>query len=136
MLSEQSIHVEYGGISLRSHQLCVWRVRAWDQAGRASECSPPARWSMGVLRPEEWRAEWVGYTRPDGRDQDTSVTLRDARWIWHPEPGELDEIPEGVRYLRRAFTLDRRQPVASAMCRLTADDRFALWPGSHSSTST
>ncbi len=52
--------VEYGGQPLASERFCYWKVQAWDKDGRASGWSKPARWSMGLLRPADWKAQWIG----------------------------------------------------------------------------
>ncbi len=57
--SPESIHIEYGGKPLQSRQVCWWRVRIWDEAGRESEWSAPARWAMGLLQPGDWKGKWV-----------------------------------------------------------------------------
>ncbi len=49
----------YGGAALASWQSAFWKVRAWDEAGRASAWSAPARWTMGVLQAEDWTAAWI-----------------------------------------------------------------------------
>jgi len=58
--SADSVHVPYGGAPLRSRQRCFWKVRVWDGDGRASDWSAPASWEMALLRPEDWRAHWIG----------------------------------------------------------------------------
>ena len=59
--SDQSQLIPYGGKPLTSSQAVVWRVRSWDQAGKASPWSAPAHWSMGLLKPEDWQgAQWIG----------------------------------------------------------------------------
>ncbi|MCP4452310.1 MAG: hypothetical protein GY809_12680, partial [Planctomycetes bacterium] len=62
--SDQSIHVAYDGKALKSRMQCVWKVRVWDKDGRASDWSDMARWSMGLLDPEDWKAQWIGVTTP------------------------------------------------------------------------
>ena len=61
--SDQSIHVEYAGKPLESRMQCFWKVRVWvaDAGGRVqgSGWSPSARWSMGLLQPEDWQAKWI-----------------------------------------------------------------------------
>jgi alpha-L-rhamnosidase len=57
--SDQTIHVVYGGRKLKSGEQCYWKVRVWDRGGKPSSWSKPATWSMGLLRPEDWQAEWI-----------------------------------------------------------------------------
>ncbi len=58
--SDAQLGIAYAGRLLRSFERVHWRVRIWDQAGRKSKWSEPAAWTMGVLRPEDWRAFWIG----------------------------------------------------------------------------
>ena len=59
VVSEQSIQVEYAGKPLESRTLCHWKVRVWDKDDKASAWSKPSGWSMGLLKPDDWRAKWV-----------------------------------------------------------------------------
>jgi hypothetical protein len=61
--SRERIQIVYNGKPLTSHMRCYWKVRVWDKDGTPSEWSPPASWSMGILKPEEWRASWVAWSR-------------------------------------------------------------------------
>lgn len=58
--SDDSVHVAYAGTPLTSRQYAYWKVRVWDQEGKASPWSAPARWTMGLLKPEDWTAQWIG----------------------------------------------------------------------------
>nr|MDO8114625.1 family 78 glycoside hydrolase catalytic domain [Candidatus Sigynarchaeota archaeon] len=58
--SNQTINVIYGGKPLKTRDRCVWKVRAWDAAGKPTSWSEIARWSMGLLAPEDWKAKWIG----------------------------------------------------------------------------
>jgi len=57
--SDQSIHVPYAGPDLSPRQRVYWQVRVWDNQGRVSDWSSPAFWEMGLLRPSEWKAQWI-----------------------------------------------------------------------------
>ena len=61
--SDQSVHVVYAGKPLTSHQPCYWKVRIWNQDGKETEWSRPAKWSMGILSQAEWQANWLRYTK-------------------------------------------------------------------------
>ena len=58
--SDRSILVTYNGKPLQSRQNCWWKVRAWNQNGKASAWSEPALWSMGLLQASDWDAKWIG----------------------------------------------------------------------------
>jgi len=57
--SDETLHHEYEGSPLPSRQRCYWKVRVWDRQGRPSAWSPAASWSMGLLNPGDWQAEWI-----------------------------------------------------------------------------
>jgi len=57
--SEKSRHIAYSGRPLRSRSGCFWRAMVWDKDGNPSEWSPSARWTTGLLTPDEWSAEWI-----------------------------------------------------------------------------
>ena len=59
VVSDKSIHIEYGGKTLASRMRCYWKVRIWNQNGKASDWSQPATWTMGLLKPEDWQAKWI-----------------------------------------------------------------------------
>ena len=65
-VSDQSIQVEYAGKPLGSRQRCCWKVRVWDKDGKPSPWSQPARWTMGLLRPDDWRCKWITMQAQDG----------------------------------------------------------------------
>jgi hypothetical protein len=69
--SDQSVNVVYGGRELASRRQCYWKVRVWDQEGNVSGWSGPARWTMGLLKREEWRGEWIGTPSGTAPDQAT-----------------------------------------------------------------
>ena len=65
--SDQQNQVAYAGRPLASGQRCWWQVRAWDKDGQPSPWSRPAMWSMGLLAPADWTAQWIG--SPAARDR-------------------------------------------------------------------
>ncbi len=60
MASDQSIHVPYNGLSLKSGEKVYWKVRVWDQGDVASAWSDVASWEMAMLAAEHWKASWIG----------------------------------------------------------------------------
>ena len=58
--SSQSIGVTYTGSALKAGKKYKWRVMVWDDQGKESPWSEPAVWQMGLLKPEDWKAQWIG----------------------------------------------------------------------------
>ena len=58
-VSDQSILVAYEGRPLKSSTGCWWKVRVWDKDGKPSEWSEPSKWTMGLLKPDDWTAQWI-----------------------------------------------------------------------------
>lgn len=56
--SDQSQLVAYAGKPLQARDVCWWKVKIWDQDGRESAWSKPARWTMGPDWAQE--AKWIG----------------------------------------------------------------------------
>ena len=75
--SSQSVQVEYDGKPLVSGGVYFWKVRVWDSRGMVSAWSSPAFWSMGLLEPSDWKAQWIGLDAANGAD---SRSLP-ARWL-------------------------------------------------------
>jgi hypothetical protein len=69
--SDQSIQVEYKGKQLESRMQCYWKVRVWvggvSGSGftvHSSDWSEPTMWTMGLLKPEDFKAKWIGVKQP------------------------------------------------------------------------
>ena len=94
--SPASILRPYGGPPLQSSTRYYWRVRAWDDAERASSWSPIAFFETALLDTAEWRARWI---TPDLAEDTTQS---------NPSP-----------MLRRGFSLGS-QRIASARLYVTS----------------
>ena len=124
--SGETVQVPYGGKSLGSGMECWWKVKVWDKDGNPSEWSEPARWTMGLLKREDWKAKWIGYDEP-AEWEERLLTFEGCRWIWSPEGDPRHEAPVGTRYFRRSFELPSDRRVTRARIILTADDQFTLY---------
>lgn len=58
--SAQSIQVEYAGKPLKSFTRYYWRVRVYDEKGKASDWSSPQWFETAVLNSTEWQGRWIG----------------------------------------------------------------------------
>jgi len=101
--SAESTFVVYEGRPLSSGTRAWWKVRVWDEQGRAT-WSGVAHWSMGLLHEADWRGRWIGLPRPAGVPEGTPL----------PFP-----------WLRRTFTLEEKP--ARAMAYVNALGYYELY---------
>jgi alpha-L-rhamnosidase len=114
--SDQSIQLSYAGKPLASPAQCFWKVRMWDKDGKVSAWSEPALWTMGLLRPEDWKAKWIGL---DGEDKIN--WLAGTSWIWFPEGEPEKSAAPGTNYFRRVVTIPADRPIKRAIFQYTGD---------------
>ncbi len=115
--------VVYAGKSLESGQRCHWKVMVWDKDGKPSGWSPPAVWSMGLLHPQEWQAEWIGYDA-ERKVEYPEADLHASKWICHPDDSS-EQVPQGHRLYLARFTLPADVVLDRAEILAIADDK--LW---------
>ena len=128
--SPETAHIEYAGKPLESSVECWWKVRIWNGGGQSGEWSEPARWSMGLLDPAEWRAKWIGYDAPPEppsapADADL-VDLDGCKWIWTPAACDRDNS-DGPRYFRKVIELPAGGTVARAVLMIASRRRFQFY---------
>lgn len=58
--SDQSINVFYQGKPLKSFTRYYWKVRIYNQEGKASAWSETAWWETAMLKAADWKAQWIG----------------------------------------------------------------------------
>lgn len=58
--SNQSRNINYYGKTLQARTQSFWKVMVWDKDNKPSVWSEPSRWSMGLLKKEDWTAQWIG----------------------------------------------------------------------------
>ncbi|MGB2351427.1 MAG: family 78 glycoside hydrolase catalytic domain [Akkermansiaceae bacterium] len=106
VMSDRSNHVEYGGVPLDSHTQCFWKVKVWDQNGSVSPWSQTATWSMGLLKPEDWKAQWIGFDqkpepspskRADLQGKDHKVVVEKAMYGVKGDPKRQVDIKQRLQ---------------------------------------
>ena len=101
VISDESVQIIYSGKPLVSQVACWWKVRVWDETGHASAWSKPARWSMGLLHAEDWKAKWIG--------------LEELALAKQPQTtNEILSRRLPARYLRREFSVEKKVVRATA----------------------
>ena len=120
--SNQSLLVNYAGKPLASHTECFWKVRVGDADGNASEWSQTARWTMGILSPTDWHAQWIGQ---DGVE--TTNLVSGTSWIWFPVGEPEKSAAPATNYFRRVVTVPAGRKIRSALFQYTGDNECRGW---------
>ncbi|MCG3128646.1 MAG: hypothetical protein CHACPFDD_03535 [Phycisphaerae bacterium] len=112
--SGESIQIVYAGKPLAARARAFWKVRAWldalDTDGRpAPDAAPtawsePASWTMGLLDPADWKADWIG----------DATSLPDIRPAHNGYHSQLADAPD----VEKTVTIDLGQPAAIDAIRL------------------
>ena len=94
--SGETLNHDWPGAPLATSQRVTWRVRTWDEKGAASGWSQPATFTMGVMKPGDWKAKWIGPAEATRPDEDFGA----GQWITAPAD------KKGVTTLEFAFDFD------------------------------
>jgi alpha-L-rhamnosidase len=105
--SNETLDVAYGGRELDSFERAYWKVRVADQNGMPSAWSAPARFGLGALAAEDWRAQWIGFDAPLASLQ-AVPDLSGERWLGAPEGA-------GEVWLRGRFELEASNAKAALL---------------------
>jgi alpha-L-rhamnosidase len=114
--SGESVNIIYKGKTPASGQACWWHVRVWDSKGKVSEWSEPAFWSMGILKPEEWKAKWIG---APWQDEETLPKPS------NPGAKMPEKLPPPAPMLRKEFKIGKK--VSRAVAYVTGLGYFELY---------
>ena len=119
--SDRTANVAYRGAALTSQSTCYWKVMTWDEKGRASEWSPLAHWSMGLLDAAEWKAKWIGL---DAAKNDPSYPVKPWGNDWKNKKNKVYQ-PLPAPYFRKEFSLDG--PITDAKVHASALGNYELY---------
>ena len=56
--------IRYSGKPLKSFTRYFWKVRVWNQNGDVSEWSQPTWFETSMMKPTDWKAQWISDQRP------------------------------------------------------------------------
>ncbi len=90
----QTINLAYAGKPLASRQQCYWKVCVWDVSGQAA-WSDPAQWTMGLIQPGDWQADYISY-----RDQ--TPIPKDKENLFLPPARQYRKEFAAVKAIKRA----------------------------------
>lgn len=90
VISDSSVSVAFKGKPLQSRMNCYWKVKIWTNNEKEAE-SEPAKWSMGLLKQDDWDAQWTGM---------------DSTFAW--EHLHTRHTRLSARYFRKEFDVNKK----------------------------
>jgi alpha-L-rhamnosidase len=120
--SSASLNVQYKGPEVQASTRYFWRVTVWDAAGKPYVPSATSWWETGLLKQDNWRAQWIGYETAE----EAAVRAAKAVWITVPDVAALgvETAEEHVAY-RTTIKVDK--PVKRAVLYATGQDTVSAW---------
>ncbi len=97
--TDSSLGIRYAGKPLDSRADCYWKVKVWTGDQRESDWSKPAHWSMGLLKPADWSARWIGLDTFLLNDRPHDVHTRLSARYFRKEFYAPKKIKQAVVYL-------------------------------------
>jgi len=120
--SNKSAHVVYDGPKFQSRKSYYWKVKTWDDSGKASSFSDQANWEMAILSENEWEANWIGKEVHESLKKDEKK-WKWKEWFWHPSEIGINKPV----YFRKKVIIPANKTVTSALMRMTADNKFTAY---------
>lgn len=90
--STETTQIAYAGKTLVSGMDCFWKIRAWDTNDKPSRWSETTSWSMGLLSPDDWHADWI---RCNPKTVQATETFFPSPWL--RKDFVLSELPTSGR---------------------------------------
>jgi len=122
VFSNDSYLIYYEGNELQSGKDYWWHVRVWDSDDKPSSWSAPANWGMGLLSPDEWKAQWIGAPWQDEAPRKVISTLT-GRFLAGQIHSGFPSYPAPL--LRKSFVV--KDNVVSAKAFVTGLGFFELY---------
>ncbi|MGD0730559.1 MAG: family 78 glycoside hydrolase catalytic domain [Terracidiphilus sp.] len=121
--SGKSLNVRYGGPALKPGTRYFWLVRLWDAAGKRYPETSVDWWETGLLKQENWHAQWIGYETAE----EDAVRHAPAEWIANPDAHILAAERGAEQHFAYRKTLTLSKPVRFAALDATGQDTVSAW---------
>ena len=92
--SDQTVNIVYAGKPLASGQPCFWKVCVWNNDGNA-KWSDAVSWTMGLLHPEDWKADYISF-------RDATPVWKDTTNLFLPPAHQFRKEFSAAKTVKRA----------------------------------
>ncbi len=136
--SRQTVDVLYGGQPLASGEPCFWQVRVYDGSNTVSAWAT-AQWTMGLLSPSDWQAQWIGYDDAynlTSQQAASNALFNTAGLSWISCPGQTQQAGVYQSALRKQIVLPSGQAFTNAVLALYADNFCKVYVNGQEMTNT
>jgi len=137
--SSGTVDILYAGQPLTSGKRCFWQVRVYDGNDAVSAWSAPAQWSMGLLNPTDWTAQWIGYDAaysPTPQQVTNNALFNTSGLGWIRFPAAQAQAGVNQSSLRRQIVIPVGQTVTNAVFALYADNFCNVFVNNQPATNT
>ena len=93
--SDDSVNIPFAGKALASRQELFWKVRVWAGGRKPSGWSEPARWEMGLLKPEDWQAKWIDAPTAVSEEVRGNIAILEADYGTKQETNDVTGVVAG-----------------------------------------
>lgn len=124
-----STHIEYAGTPLESNHRYTWRLQVWDKEGKECIPSVAAAWETGFLKPDDWKAQWIG--APFKQVANTEDFTKGVSWIWFPGENAATSAPACTRLFRTQFDAENPAQISEASLWALADNNAVILLNGH-----
>jgi alpha-L-rhamnosidase len=139
VISSATVDVLYAGQPLTSGKKCFWQVRIYDGSNNVSAYSAPAQWSMGLLSPADWMAQWIGYDaayNPTPVQAANLALLNTSGMGWVGFSGQTPQNGLYESSLRKKIILPSGQTITNAVMVLYADNACSVFVNGQPATNS
>jgi alpha-L-rhamnosidase len=98
-------------------------VKLWDAAGKPYAESVVSWWETGLMKQENWRAQWIGYETAE----EDAVRHAPAIWIANPDALTGTRKKGGEQHFAYRETVTLAKPVKRAVLYAAAQDTVSAW---------
>jgi alpha-L-rhamnosidase len=121
--SSKLLNVRYGGPAVTPGTRYFWQVKLWDAAGKPYAESVVSWWETGLMKQENWRAQWIGYETAE----EDAVRHAPAIWIANPDALTGTRKKGGEQHFAYRETVTLAKPVKRAVLYAAAQDTVSAW---------
>jgi alpha-L-rhamnosidase len=124
--SRETILIPYRGQPLSGRKTCFWKVKVWTNKGETTS-TEKALWTMGLLDPSDWKAEWIGLEKVHAKGEDRKSGFRPKN---EDDLRLHSETRLNARYLRKEIML--RKNVRHAVLYISGLGLYEAYLNGHS----